>query len=109
MVAYNLLMNTAFHAVADPTRRALLERLRTSGPLSVTDLAGGLPITRQAVTKHLDALAESGLVRVTRSGRERLHELDAGPLKAVHKWLAPYEAEWERRLDRLRKHLEENP
>ncbi len=101
-------MTTPFHAVADPTRRAILERLRTAGPLSLTEIAAELPMTRQAVTKHLDTLGEIGLVRVTRSGRERLHELDADPLKAVQEWLGPYAAEWDRRLDRLRQHLEEN-
>jgi len=98
-----------FHAVADPTRREVLERLRTAGPLSLSEVAEGLPMTRQAVTKHLDLLARSGLVRVTRSGRERLHELDAEPLRALQAWLEPYEAEWDRRLDRLQRHLEENP
>lgn len=102
-------MRTPFQAVADPTRRDILDRLRTSGPLSVTGVAEELPMTRQAVTKHLDALEESGLVRVTRSGRERLHELDPEPLKAVQEWLEPYAAEWDRRLDRLRRYLEENP
>lgn len=102
-------MNTPFHAVADPTRRAILERLRTAGPLSLTAIADDLPMTRQAVTKHLDALAHSGLVSVTRPGRERVHELNADPLKIVHEWLEPYAAEWDRRLDRLRQHLEENP
>jgi DNA-binding transcriptional ArsR family regulator len=100
-------MSTPFHAVADPTRREILERLRTSGTLSVSEIANDLPITRQAVTKHLDALAAVGLVRIRRVGRERLHELDQEPLRELHQWLAPYTAEWDRRLDRLKKHLEE--
>ncbi|UCG76905.1 MAG: helix-turn-helix transcriptional regulator [Gemmatimonadota bacterium] len=100
-------MITAFDALADPTRRRILERLRTSGTLSLSQVARGLPITRQAVTKHLDALAAAGLVRVQRAGRERLHALDAEPLRQVSEWLAPYEAEWDRRLSRLRRHLEE--
>lgn len=102
-------MTDVFQAVADPTRREVLDRLRASGPLSISEAAEGLPMTRQAVTKHLDTLAESGLVRVTRSGRERLHELEAEPLRALEAWLEPYRAEWDRRLDRLRRHLEENP
>ena len=52
-------MSAPFHALADPTRREILERLRRSGPLSVSEVAEGLPMTRQAVTKHLDALAAS--------------------------------------------------
>lgn len=98
-------MQPPFHAVADPTRRKILDRLRVSGVLSINEVARGLPMTRQAVTKHLDALSAAGLVRVRRVGRERLHELDPEPLRALTEWLAPYEAEWERRLDRLREHL----
>lgn len=100
-------MSTPFHALADPTRREILERLRTSGTLSVSQLADGLPMTRQAVTKHLNALTAAGLIRVRWVGRERLHELDAEPLRELQEWLAPYEAEWDRRLERLKKHLEE--
>lgn len=96
-----------FEALADATRRSLLERLRTSGPLSVTELAGPMPMSRQAVTKHLDVLEACHLVRIRRRGRERLHELDPHPLKAVDAWLAPYAAEWDRRLERLQEHLAE--
>ena len=96
-----------FYALADPTRREILERLRKRGALSVTEVADGLPMTRQAVTKHLDALAEAGLIRIRRAGRERFHELDAEPLRELQAWLAPYEAEWDRRLQRLKRHLQE--
>ncbi len=102
-------MSAPFHALADPTRREILERLRTSGPLSVSEAAEGLPMTRQAVTKHLNALAAAGLIRIRKAGRERLHELDAEPLRELQDWLAPYEAEWDRRLERLQRHLEEEP
>ncbi len=98
-------MITPFHAVADPTRREILERLRTTGPLSLSEVTSGLPMSRQAVTKHLDALASAGLVQIRRVGRERRHELDPEPLRELHEWLAPYEAEWDRRLDRLEEHL----
>lgn len=98
-----------FWAVADPTRRRLLDHLRSAGPLTIKELAAPLPMTRQAVTKHLDALAESGLVRAERRGRERVHRLAAEPLGEVDAWLAPYRAAWERRLARLKRHLgEEN-
>jgi DNA-binding transcriptional ArsR family regulator len=97
-----------FEAIADPTRRLLLERLRTGGSLSLTELASDLPMTRQATTKHLDALRRAGLVRVRRSGRERLHELDPAPLRAVEDWLKPYAAAWDDALVRLRRHVEEN-
>lgn len=98
----------AFAAVADPTRRLLLERIRAGGAVSISDLTAGLPITRQAVTKHLDVLRSAGLVRVRREGRERIHELDAEPLRAVDDWLRPYEAMWDRRLAALKRHLGED-
>ena len=101
-------MEAVFAAVADPTRRFLLERLRSSGPASIATLCDGLPITRQAVTKHLDALRDAGLVRVRRQGRERLQELDASPLREVDDWLRPYAEAWDERLAALRRHLGED-
>lgn len=99
-------MSDVFAAVADTTRRGILERLRREGALSITELSDGLPITRQAVTKHLSILADAGLIERSRSGRERLHRLSGEPLKEVSDWLAPYEAEWDARLERLKKHVE---
>jgi DNA-binding transcriptional ArsR family regulator len=96
-----------FEAVADPTRRLLLGRLRDGSRRSVRELSDGLPMSRQAVTKHLDILRASGLVRVRRQGRERLHELDARPLQAVDEFLRPYAEAWDRRIDALRRHLGE--
>ena len=100
-------MDSVFVAVADPTRRVLLERLRHSGAASIQALGEGLPMTRQAVTKHLDVLREAGLVRVRRDGRERLHELEPLPLQAVDEWLRPYAEAWDDRLAALRRHLGE--
>ena len=101
-------MEAVFEAVADPTRRLLLERLRARGAQSITELATELPISRQAVTKHLVLLRDAGLVRDRKRGRERLHELDAQPLREVDAWLRPYAAAWDRRLDALRHHLGED-
>ncbi len=95
-----------FDAIAHPTRRHLLGRLRAGGPANLGALAKGLPMSRQAVTKHLDVLTDAGLVRVRRSGRDRLHELDPSPLRELDDWLAPYAAEWDRRLERLKRHVE---
>lgn len=102
-------MTDVFAAVADPTRRELLERLRTEGPQSVSDLAEPLPMSRQAVTKHLDALTDCGLIRWQRHGRERLHELNPEPLRQIDEWLQPYAEFWDDRLSRLQQHLEDNP
>ena len=99
-------MLDVFAAVADPTRRSILGRLRGEGALSVSSLASVLPISRQAVTKHLDVLEEAGLIRKRVQGRERLHELEAEPLREVGDWLAPYAAAWDERLERLRIHLD---
>ncbi len=100
-------MESVFTAVADPTRRRLLERLRGEGPLSISELAAPLPISRQAVTKHLEVLRGAGLVAVRKAGRQRLHHLEAAPLREVESWLAPYAEFWDRRLERLKRHLEE--
>jgi DNA-binding transcriptional ArsR family regulator len=94
--------------LADPTRRELLDRLRHGGPMSLSQLAERLPMSRQAVTKHLDALKRAGLVSITRRGRERLHSLNPAPLREVDDWLAPYAAAWDARLLRLQQHLEED-
>lgn len=106
MVAYSGDVLDVFAAVADPTRRSILGRLRGEGALSVSSLANVLPISRQAVTKHLDVLEKAGLIRKRVQGRERLHELEARPLREVDDWLAPYAAAWDERLERLRIHLD---
>jgi DNA-binding transcriptional ArsR family regulator len=100
-------MESVFATIADPTRRRILEVLRTSGPLSVKALADPLPISRQAVTKHLDILSSSGLIQIERVGRERLHRLDPHSLREVADWLEPYEAFWDERLARLKCHLDQ--
>jgi DNA-binding transcriptional ArsR family regulator len=100
-------MDTVFVAVADPTRRLLLERLRPGGEASIETLSEGLPMTRQAVTKHLDVLRQAGLIRVRRQGRERLHQLEPAPLEAIDDWLRPYAEAWDQRLAALKRHLGE--
>lgn len=76
--------------------------------MSVSALGSGLPMTRQAVSKHLGILRSSGLVRVRKDGREQLHELDSRPLKAVDDWLRPYAEAWDERIAALRRHLGED-
>lgn len=99
-------MLDVFHAVADPTRRLILTSLREEGPLSVTALSGPLPMSRQAVTKHLDILEAAGLVGRAMKGRERIHHLQPEPLKMMGDWLEPYAVAWDDRLERLRIHVD---
>jgi len=100
-------MDMVFTAVADPTRRTILDRLRTDGPLSIRALSDGLPITRQAVSKHLGILLQAQLISRERRGRERLHRLTAEPLCEIRDWLDDYSAVWGARLDRLKAHVEQ--
>jgi DNA-binding transcriptional ArsR family regulator len=94
-----------FHAVADPTRRALLDRLR-SGSAPVRELATGFRMSRPAVSKHLRVLREARLVRERREGRQRIYQLDPAPLLEVAEWVQTYRAFWESSLMRLKSHLE---
>ena len=99
-------MTDVFTALADPTRRRILERLREEGPRSIKSLAAPLDMTRQAVTKHLDVLEAAGLVERVSRGRERVCRLKADPLRVVDEWISRYSAVWDERLERLRAHVE---
>jgi DNA-binding transcriptional ArsR family regulator len=94
-----------FAALADPTRRALLARVATEGPLSATQLAATLPISRQAVAKHLGILGEAGLVAPTREGRSKAYRVVPEPLAEARAWLDDVGATWDRRLSALEEHL----
>jgi len=78
-----------FRAVADPTRRRILARLRKS-PLETGRIARAFPVSRPAISKHLRVLREAGLVRRRRQGRRCLYTLNAAPLKAVEEWVSLY-------------------
>ncbi|MBA2337984.1 MAG: helix-turn-helix transcriptional regulator [Acidimicrobiia bacterium] len=97
-----------FAALSDPTRRALFERLSSHGPASATTLAAGLPVTRQAVAKHLAALGGVGLVERTAVGREVRYAAVLDPLAEMTSWVAGVGSEWEGRLERLRRSLGED-
>lgn len=90
-----------FSALADPTRRELLERLATDGAATATELAARLPVTRQAVAKHLTALRAAGLVAPDRAGREVRYRATPGPLAGVASWAARVGGEWDARLAAL--------
>lgn len=92
--------DAVFNALSDPTRREVVRRL-AGGPATPTQIADGLPVTRQAVTKHLNVLRAAGLVETSREGRQVRYRLDPAPLSQVLSWLAQTGSAWDRRLDRL--------
>ena len=94
-----------FHAVADPTRRAILDRLR-GGEVAVAELASGFDMTRPAVSKHLKVLRDAQLVREERDGRQRVYQLTPGPLRDVSQWINSYRDFWQTNLLGLKRHLE---
>jgi DNA-binding transcriptional ArsR family regulator len=96
-----------FAALGDDTRLALVARLCAEGPLSITRLADGAAVTRQAITKHLDVLAGAGLVRDARQGRERIWELCPDRLDVARRYLEHVSARWDEALDRLKQSVEE--
>lgn len=97
-------MTDVFAALADPSRRHLLESL-SRREATATELAADLPVTRQAVAKHLAALRDAGLVDATRAGRETRYRLTPGPLEEALAWIATVGDAWDARLEALRRHL----
>jgi DNA-binding transcriptional ArsR family regulator len=93
-------LNSVFHALADPTRRAMLQAL-ASNPLPVGELAAPFHMSLAAVSKHIKVLEQAGLVRRTINGRTHLCALDAAPLHAGMEWIRHYERFWQQRLDVL--------
>jgi DNA-binding transcriptional ArsR family regulator len=99
---------SAYAALAEPSRRRILDLLR-GGERSVTDLVTRLDLSQPSVSKHLKVLREAGLVGVRPEGKLRWYGLRAEPLAEVAEWLEPYRAHWTARFDALERHLEENP
>ena len=99
-------VDRVFAALADPSRRFVVERLAARGSASQTELAHELPVTRQAVAKHLARLRDAGLVRAERRGRETRYELESAPLGDAAEWLERVGAEWDARLAALARHVE---
>ncbi|HLK20255.1 MAG TPA: metalloregulator ArsR/SmtB family transcription factor [Bryobacteraceae bacterium] len=95
-----------FHALGDPTRRAILEKL-TAGPVSVSALADPLKITLAAVVQHLQILEESGLVQTEKVGRVRTCRIESAGFSAAAQWLADRRSNLERRLDKLGEFLKD--
>ena len=96
-----------FAALADPTRRAILAALASGGPATATDLAGGLPVTRQAIAKHQAMLAEAGLVTAEPGERRRVrYRLRSAPMQVAQQFLAALARDWDTSLDALKDHLD---
>jgi DNA-binding transcriptional ArsR family regulator len=95
-----------FVALADPSRRAILAALASDGPATATGLAGRLPITRQAIAKHLALLTEAGLVTAEPGERRRVrYRLRSAPMQVAQQFLAALARDWDGPLDALRDHL----
>ena len=98
-------VDEVFSALSDPTRRAVIRSLSEEGPSTVSELAARLPVTRQAVTKHLEALEEAGLVASDARGRGARFRLTPRPMTDAMRWMADVGGEWDDRLEALRTHL----
>jgi DNA-binding transcriptional ArsR family regulator len=98
-------VDRVFAALGDAGRRSLIEAVATRGTATATELAAELPVTRQAVAKQLAALADAGLLRATRAGRETRYEVTPAPLEDAVEWMVSVGAAWDERLAALRRSL----
>lgn len=108
MLYYSNPLDLAFQALADPTRRAIVEKL-SAGPASVSDIAAPLPMSLPAVVQHLQVLEASGLISSKKVGRVRTCQIEVPVLHRAEKWINERRELWERRLDRLDRYLAANP
>jgi DNA-binding transcriptional ArsR family regulator len=100
MLNYDQQLDLMFQALADPTRRAMVERL-SKGPASVSELAKPLPMSLPAVVQHLQVLEHSGLVTSKKVGRVRTCTLDTGAMSRAEQWINERRRGWEKKLDKL--------
>ena len=101
-------MDEVFKALADPTRRGLLDALRELDGQTLSSLESGLPMTRFGVMKHLRVLEEANLVTTKRRGREKLHFLNPVPIRLIHdRWVSKYAEPWAAALSGLKQQLED--
>ena len=97
---------TVFAALGDETRLRLVARLCSDGPMSITKLTAGFPITRQAITKHLHVMENAGVVRSVQCGRESVWQLEQKRLAEVHRYIQLISKEWDGALGRLKNFVE---
>jgi|SRR5689334_4433226 len=97
--------NAVFAAIADPTRRTIVQRIARRR-LTAGELARGFRISRPAVSKHVRVLVGAGLLRVRREGRTRVYELDPAPLRQVDEWVGQYREFWHANLRGLKRYVE---
>lgn len=107
VVSENNQLRDVFHAIADPTRRALIRLLAETRELPLHELTVHFRMGRTAVSKHLTILKEAGLVLDRKAGRETLYRLNASPLREIQDWVADYGKFWNENLQRLNRLLEE--
>ncbi|MDQ3144801.1 MAG: metalloregulator ArsR/SmtB family transcription factor [Pseudomonadota bacterium] len=96
-----------FAALGEPTRLRLVDQLGDGRRCSIASLARDLPMSRQALTKHLRALETAGLATAERDGRETLYRIDPAGLLAAEAWIGKVSAQWDSAIDRLKRHVEE--
>lgn len=94
-----------FEALADPTRRAILEMLSRRGELPVGEIAAQFDVTAPAISQHLKVLREAGLVLVERRGQQRIYRVNVATMREVERWAVALRQQWERRLDALERFL----
>ncbi|HEX2368417.1 MAG TPA: metalloregulator ArsR/SmtB family transcription factor [Acidimicrobiia bacterium] len=99
-------VEAVFTALADSTRRLVLQRVAERGDVTATELAADLPVSRQAVSKHLDALGAAGLILGSKVGREVQYRVTPEPLTGAVRWMLEVGSEWDERVTRLRSLLQ---
>jgi DNA-binding transcriptional ArsR family regulator len=108
MLNQSVALDRVFHALADPSRRGMVDRL-SRGPASVSELARPLAMSLAAVLQHLQVLEAAGLVRSEKVGRVRTCRIEPSVLRTAEHWIGERRTSWERRLDRLGDYLAEQP
>lgn len=106
MLEQQAAMDRVFHALGDPARRAMIDRL-SRGPASVSELARPFSMTLAAVVQHVQVLEQSGVIKTEKVGRVRTCRLEPRGLSAAERWISKRRASWQRRFDRLEEFLNE--